>query len=30
MKFNTIDEIVGDLRQGKIVVILDSEDRENE
>ena len=30
MEFNTIDEIVGDLRQGKIVVILDSEDRENE
>lgn len=30
MEFNTIEEIVGDLQQGKIVVILDNEDRENE
>ena len=30
MEFNTVEEIVGDLRQGKIVVILDNEDRENE
>ena len=30
MEFNSIDELVEDLRQGKIVVILDNEDRENE
>ncbi|MFI4889764.1 MAG: bifunctional 3,4-dihydroxy-2-butanone-4-phosphate synthase/GTP cyclohydrolase II [Steroidobacterales bacterium] len=28
--FNTIDEILGDLRQGKMAVIMDDEDRENE
>ena len=27
---NTIDEIIEDLRQGKMVVIMDDEDRENE
>lgn len=29
-KFNTIEEILEDLRQGKIVVMVDDEDRENE
>jgi 3,4-dihydroxy 2-butanone 4-phosphate synthase/GTP cyclohydrolase II len=28
--FNTIDEILADLRQGKMAVIMDDEDRENE
>ena len=27
---NTIEEIIDDLRQGKMVVIMDDEDRENE
>ncbi|MGB7905081.1 MAG: 3,4-dihydroxy-2-butanone-4-phosphate synthase, partial [Steroidobacteraceae bacterium] len=27
---NTIDEILDDLRQGRMVVIMDDEDRENE
>ena len=30
MKFNTIDEILSDMAAGKMVVILDDEDRENE
>ena len=30
MEFNSIEEVVEDIRQGKIVVILDIEDRENE
>ena len=30
MAFNSIDEIIEDLRQGRMVVILDDEDRENE
>ena len=30
IEFNSIEEILEDLRQGKIVVILDDEDRENE
>ncbi|MFW6344852.1 MAG: bifunctional 3,4-dihydroxy-2-butanone-4-phosphate synthase/GTP cyclohydrolase II [Halomonas sp.] len=30
MQFNTIEEIVDDLRQGRMAVILDDEDRENE
>lgn len=30
MSFNTIPEILEDLRQGRMVVILDDEDRENE
>jgi 3,4-dihydroxy 2-butanone 4-phosphate synthase/GTP cyclohydrolase II len=29
-KFNTIDEAVEDIRQGKCVVVVDDEDRENE
>lgn len=29
-KFNTIDEIIEDLRAGKMVIIVDDEDRENE
>ena len=28
--FNTIDEILGDMRRGKMAVIMDDEDRENE
>lgn len=30
MSFNTIPEIIEDLRQGKMVVLMDDEDRENE
>ncbi|MDE5872990.1 MAG: 3,4-dihydroxy-2-butanone-4-phosphate synthase, partial [Lachnospiraceae bacterium] len=30
MEFNSIEEILDDLKQGKIVVILDDENRENE
>ena len=30
MKLNTTAEIVEDLKQGKIVIIMDDEDRENE
>jgi 3,4-dihydroxy 2-butanone 4-phosphate synthase / GTP cyclohydrolase II len=30
MAFNTTEEIIEDLRQGRMVVILDDEDRENE
>lgn len=30
MEFNTIDEIIEDIRQGKMVIIVDDEDRENE
>ena len=26
---NTIEEIIDDLRQGKMVIIMDDEDREN-
>ncbi|MBQ1991767.1 MAG: 3,4-dihydroxy-2-butanone-4-phosphate synthase, partial [Clostridia bacterium] len=29
-KFNTIKELLEDIRNGKNVVLLDSEDRENE
>lgn len=29
-KFNTIEEIIEDMRQGKMVVMVDDEDRENE
>lgn len=29
-KFNTLDEAVEDLRQGKMVILIDDEDRENE
>lgn len=30
MKFNTIEEAIKDLRQGKMIVVVDDEDRENE
>lgn len=30
MKFNTIEEAVEDLRNGKMIVVVDDEDRENE
>jgi 3,4-dihydroxy 2-butanone 4-phosphate synthase/GTP cyclohydrolase II len=30
MKFNSIEEIVEDLAQGKMVIVVDDEDRENE
>ena len=30
MAFNSVDEIIEDLRQGKMVIIVDDEDRENE
>ncbi len=30
MKLNTTEEIIEDLRQGKMVIIMDDEDRENE
>ncbi len=30
MHFNTIEEILSDLKQGKMVIIVDDEDRENE
>ncbi|EDY86748.1 riboflavin biosynthesis protein ribAB [gamma proteobacterium HTCC5015] len=30
MAFNTVDEIIDDLKQGKMVIIVDDEDRENE
>jgi len=30
MKFNTIEEAVEDIRQGKMILVLDDEDRENE
>lgn len=30
MKFNTIEEAVEDIRQGKMVVVVDDEERENE
>src|SRR6187431_624923 len=30
MKLNTIDEILADIRAGKMVIIMDDEDRENE
>ena len=29
-KFNTTQEIIDDIRDGKIIVLLDDEDRENE
>lgn len=28
--FNTIEEVISDLRNGKLVIVVDSEDRENE
>src|SRR5690554_4918703 len=30
MQLNTIDELIEDLRQGKMIVLMDDEDRENE
>ena len=30
MSLNTIEDILEDLRQGKMVIIMDDEDRENE
>jgi 3,4-dihydroxy-2-butanone 4-phosphate synthase len=30
MELNSIEEIIEDIRQGKMVVIMDDEDRENE
>lgn len=30
MELNTIDELIDDLRQGKMIVLMDDEDRENE
>ncbi len=30
MKFNTIPEIIKDLKKGKLVIVVDDEDRENE
>jgi 3,4-dihydroxy 2-butanone 4-phosphate synthase/GTP cyclohydrolase II len=29
-KFNTIEEAIGDIKEGKIIVVVDDEDRENE
>ena len=29
-KFNTIEEAIADIRNGKMVVVVDDEDRENE
>ena len=30
MKFSTIEEAINDFRQGKMVIVVDDEDRENE
>ena len=30
MELNTVEELVEDIRQGKMVVLMDDEDRENE
>lgn len=30
MSFNTIEEVIADLRQGRMVILVDDEDRENE
>src|SRR5690625_5925967 len=30
MELNTIEELIDDLRQGKMVILMDDEDRENE
>lgn len=30
MSFNTIPELIEDIRQGKMVILVDDEDRENE
>ena len=28
--FNTIEEAIEDLKQGKVIIVVDDEDRENE
>ena len=30
IKLNTIEEAIEDIRQGKIIIVVDDEDRENE
>ena len=30
MELNTIEELIEDIRQGKMVILMDDEDRENE
>jgi len=30
MKFNNVEEAVNDIRNGKMVIVIDDEDRENE
>ena len=30
MQLNTIEELIEDLRHGKMVILMDDEDRENE
>jgi len=30
MKFDTIPEVIEDVRQGRMVIVVDDEDRENE
>ena len=29
-KFNTIEEAIEDIKQGKLIIVVDDEDRENE
>ena len=29
-KLNTVEEVLEDFRQGKVVIVVDDEDRENE
>ena len=30
MQLNTVEELLEDIRQGKMVILMDDEDRENE
>ena len=30
MELNTIEELLDDMRQGKMIILMDDEDRENE
>jgi 3,4-dihydroxy 2-butanone 4-phosphate synthase/GTP cyclohydrolase II len=30
IKLNTIEEAIEDIRQGKVIIVVDDEDRENE
>ena len=30
MKFNTIEEAIADIKEGKVVIVIDDENRENE